>query len=61
DIQGYVNGVFWERNSLAEQKSNLKETPKSSSKHSVKKSVSPQNGTIEQGSLFDNGGGSKDV
>jgi site-specific DNA-methyltransferase (adenine-specific) len=53
-IQGYVDGVFWERNSLSEQKTKTHDLPAgkgSTDKKSKKKTMHKQ-----QNSLFDLGG-----
>lgn len=55
EIQGYVNGVFWERNSLSEQKSKAGEAFKTQNKHgskSTKKAVNAEFIADEQSSLF---------
>ena len=56
EIQGYVNGVFWERNSLAEQKSKSSESPKIPNKRG-KKTTKKRDGAgliiDEQSTLFD--------
>ena len=57
DIQGYVDGVFWERNSLSEQNATLSGTGNTKSKKGRKGKAKEQTATIEsdstQQTLFD--------
>ena len=57
DIQGYVNGVFWERNSLLEQNSARSGTNAAKSKRERKRKLEKQTQMIEseniQKNLFD--------
>lgn len=64
EIQGYVNGVFWERNSLAEQKSKASGTHKVSGKNGKKSSQTHIDSELtidKQSSLFDYMENSKNV
>ncbi len=58
EIQGYVDGVFWERNSLSEQKSKsttLSSTSNKCGRKPDKKAVGPEIEANEQQTLFDFG------
>ncbi len=63
-IQGYVDGVFWERNSLAGQKSKASEVPKIPTKRGrkpAKKAVGSEFIVDKQRTLFDYGEDSENV
>lgn len=56
EIQGYINGVFWERNSLSEQKSQASElstNPSKRGRKQTKKAVGLEITGNEQSTLFD--------
>ncbi len=58
EIQGYVDGVFWERNSLSEQKSKTatpSSTPSKRGRKPAKKAVGSEIEINEQRTLFDFG------
>ncbi|MCD8377111.1 MAG: site-specific DNA-methyltransferase [Oscillospiraceae bacterium] len=56
EIQGYANGVFWERNSMSEQQSRASNSSSTLSKHSRKSTKNKAESEIEveeQRTLFD--------
>lgn len=64
EIQGYVNGVFWERNTLIEQKlksSEARRTPPKCSRELTPKVVGTEFVAVAQSTLFDYGENSKNV
>lgn len=64
EIQGYVNGVFWERNSLSEQKTKAGEASKALNKRGstlTKEAVNAEFMADEQSSLFVCGEDSENV